>query len=160
MKVLANSVALLYECTARLESSFNTHTAQSCATREPEDSCVSYHALTNCEERKLLGKAHVYKGTGNMKGFFCFFNWWYTSRNLSADDSLALLCSAVRGEAHDHLSNSHVLANGGSYAEMKSDLIAPFGGQEAENLSKLTLLKQGVHTQLDEYITSFCKLRS
>ena len=53
-----------------------------------------------------------------------------------------------------------MLANGGTYAEVKSDLLATFGCQEAENLSKLTLLKWGVHTLLEDYITSFCKLYS
>ena len=53
-----------------------------------------------------------------------------------------------------------MLFNGGTYTEVKSDLIATIGHQETENLSKLTLLKQGVHTPLGDYIASFCKLLS
>ena len=62
MKALADSLALLCERTARLESSFNTHSAQSRAPHEPEAAEVSYHAPTNHEERKPLGKAPVHDG--------------------------------------------------------------------------------------------------
>ena len=127
MKALVNSVALLCEYTAKLECLFNSHTAQSRDTRDPDDARVSHHAPTNRVERKPLGKAPVYDGSGNIKGFFRFFDRWCTSGNLSDKDSLTALCSAVRGEARDHLGNSQVLANGGTYAEVKRDLPATFG---------------------------------
>ena len=97
MKAQADSVALLCESTAKLECLFNSHTAQSCATRDPDDAHVSHHAPTNREERKPLGNASVYNGTGNSKDFFCFFDRWCASGNLSDEDSLTALCSAVRG---------------------------------------------------------------
>ena len=77
----------------------------------------------------------MYDGTGNIEGFFCFFNWWCASGHLSADDSPTLLCGAVRGEACDHLGNSRMLAKGGTYEEVKSNLITTFGCQEAKNLT-------------------------
>ena len=150
MKALADSVALLCAHTAKLKSLFSMHTAQSRATRNPEDACISHHAPTNREERMPLGKAPVYNGTGNIKGFFHFLDRWCASGNLSDEDSLTTLCSPVRGEACDHLGNSQVLVNGEMYAEVKTDLLATFGSQGTENLSKLTLLKQGVHTPLED----------
>ena len=53
-----------------------------------------------------------------------------------------------------------MLANGGTYAEVKNDLLATFGHQEIENLSKLTSLKWSVHILLEDYIASFHKLCS
>ena len=108
MKALVDSVALLCEHTAKLESSLNTHVspAQSHAPQELEDARALYRTPTNREEWKLLDKSPVYNGTGNIKGFFSFFDRWCASGNLSDDDSLTALCSAIRGEAWDHLSNS------------------------------------------------------
>ena len=160
MKALADSVALLCKRTAKLECLFNSHMAQSRATCDPDEARVSHHAPTNREEWKPLGKAPVYDGTGNIKGFLRFFDRWCVSGNLSDEDSLTALCSAIQGEAHDHLGNSRVLANGGMYTEVKRDLLATFGCQEMENISKLTLLKQGVHIPLEDYIASFRKLCS
>ena len=65
----------------------------------------------------------------------------------------------MRGDARDHLGNSSILARGGSYHEVREDLLAAFGRQEAENLSKLTALRHTSMT-LEDYITSFRKLRS
>ena len=160
MKALADSVALLCEHAAKLECSFNSHTAQSRATRDRDDARVPHHAPTSCEERKPLGKAPVYDGSGNIKDFFHFFKRWCASGNPSDEDSLTALCSAIRGEARDHLGNSRVLANGGTYAEVKYDLLATFGCQEMENLSKLTAFKRSVHMLLEDYIASFHKLCS
>ena len=94
MKALVDTVALLCERTTKLESSFNTHTAQSRSTHDPEDARISYHAPTNHEERKPLGKAPVYDGSG-IKGFFRFFDKYCSSGNLSDEDSLTDLCSAI-----------------------------------------------------------------
>ena len=163
MKALVDSMAQLCERTAKLEGSLATHfshtEAQSRAPREPEDARASHRTATR-KDRKPLGKAPVYDGTGNIKGFFRFFDRWCASGNLSDDDSLTALCSAVRGDARDHLSNSRILANGGSYEEVKRDLLTAFGRQETENLSKLTSLKRSVYMPLEDYISSFRKLRS
>ena len=108
----------------------------------PKDDCAATSCWTRGvrEDRKPLGKCPIYEGKDNIRGFFCFFDRWCASGNLSDDDCLTALCSAVHGDARDHLSNSHVLARGGSYKEVKADLLSTFGKQEAENLSKLTAL--------------------
>ena len=66
----------------------------------------------------------------------------------------------MRGDARDHLGNSSILARGGSYHEVKEDLLAAFGRQEGENLSKLTALQRTSTMTLEDYITCFRKLRS
>ena len=66
----------------------------------------------------------------------------------------------MRGDARDHLGNSSILARGGSYHKVREDLLAAFGRQEAENLSKLTALRRTSTMTLEDYITSFRKLRS
>ena len=112
------------------------------------------------EDRKPLGKCPIYDGKDNIRGFFRFFDLWCKSGNLSDEDCLTALCSAVRGDARDHLGNSSILARGGSYHKVREDLLAAFGRQEAENLSKLTALRRTSTMTLDDYITSFRKLRS
>ena len=79
------------------------------------------------EDRKPLGKCPVYKGKDNISRFFIFFDKWCQSGNLSDEDCLTALCGAVRGDARDHLFNSKVLRRGGSYEEVKEDLLAAFG---------------------------------
>ena len=70
------------------------------------------------------------------------------------------MCTAVQGDARDHLSSSRALEQNGSYGEVKADLLATFGQQESENLSKLTALRRLPTTPLDEYVASFRKLRN
>ena len=51
------------------------------------------------------------------------------------------LQNPIQSNPRDHLGNSSVLAHGGSYQEVKEDLLAAFGRQRAEKLSKLTSIK-------------------
>ena len=105
----------------------STRHARACSPSPEAEHPIASRRTTQRKDRKPLGKCPVYEGKDNIQGFFIFFNHWCQSGNLSSEDCLTALCSAVRGDARDHLVNSKVLRRGGSYEEVREDLLTTFG---------------------------------